>query len=149
MAKAKAKPELNGVTFIEGDAEDIPLPTDKFDRYTSAGSIEYWPEPQRGVCEAYRILKPGGWACLIGPVEPTNPISKFFQGKEREREREREKERERERVFSFFIFFSLQKVTFTQLKNSQNSQNSKSQSSLDALPLGAKLPRLVPRRRLR
>lgn len=80
MAKAKAKPDLQGVTFLEGDAEDLPLPTDKFDRYTSAGSIEYWPEPQRGVCEAYRILKPGGWACLIGPVEPTNPVSKFFQG---------------------------------------------------------------------
>ena len=80
MAKAKAKPDLQGVTFLEGDAEDLPLPTDAFDRYTSAGSIEYWPEPQRGVCEAYRILKPGGWACLIGPVEPTNPVSKFFQG---------------------------------------------------------------------
>jgi ubiquinone/menaquinone biosynthesis C-methylase UbiE len=80
MAKAKAKPDLQGVAFVEGDAEDLPLPTDAFDRYTSAGSIEYWPEPQRGVCEAYRVLRPGGWACLIGPVEPTSPVSKFFQG---------------------------------------------------------------------
>ena len=38
----------------QGDAEDLPFPTDSFDRYVSAGSIEYWPEPQRGIKEAYR-----------------------------------------------------------------------------------------------
>ena len=38
----------------QGDAEDLPFPTDTFDRYVSAGSIEYWPEPQRGIREAYR-----------------------------------------------------------------------------------------------
>jgi len=78
LAKAKKKADLRGVTFLEGDAEDLPLPTDAFDRYTSAGSIEYWPEPQRGVCEAYRVLKPGGVACVIGPVRPTHPVSRFF-----------------------------------------------------------------------
>ena len=44
----------------------------------SAGSIEYWPEPQRGICEAYRVLKPDGVACLIGPVHPTFWLSRFF-----------------------------------------------------------------------
>ena len=39
---------------FQGDAEDLPFPTDSFDRYVSAGSIEYWPEPQRGIKEAYR-----------------------------------------------------------------------------------------------
>ena len=143
MAKAKAKPELNGVTFIEGDAEDIPLPTDKFDRYTSAGSIEYWPEPQRGVCEAYRILKPGGWACLIGPVEPTSPVSKFFQG---------------EVASPLFLpipppaspsFFFVPFSSLFPLQKEKLHSTHRNRSSLDALPLGAKLPRLVPRRRLR
>lgn len=78
MAKAKAKADLEGVTFIEGDAEDLPFATDTFDRYTSAGSIEYWPEPQRGICEAYRVIKKGGVACLIGPVHPTFWLSRFF-----------------------------------------------------------------------
>lgn len=63
---------------MQGDAEDLPLPTDGFDRYVSAGSIEYWPEPQRGICEAYRITKPGGLACLIGPVHPTFWLSRLF-----------------------------------------------------------------------
>ena len=76
LAKARAKPDLQGVTIVEGDAEDLPFATDSFDRYVSAGSIEYWPEPQRGICEAYRILKPGGIACLIGPVHPTHPLSR-------------------------------------------------------------------------
>lgn len=40
--------------MAQGDAEDLPFATDSFDRYVSAGSIEYWPEPQRGIKEAYR-----------------------------------------------------------------------------------------------
>ena len=63
---------------VQGDAEDLPLPTDGFDRYVSAGSIEYWPEPQRGIREAYRVLKKGGTACLIGPVHPTFWLSRLF-----------------------------------------------------------------------
>ena len=34
-------------------------------------SIEYWPDQQRGIKEAYRVLKLGGKACVIGPVYPT------------------------------------------------------------------------------
>lgn len=78
MAKAKAKPSLKGVTFVEGDAENLPFPTASFDRYTSAGSIEYWPEPQRGIKEAYRVLKNGGVATMIGPVRATNWFSRFW-----------------------------------------------------------------------
>ena len=63
---------------MQGDAEDLPLPTDGFDRYVSAGSIEYWPDPQRGIREAYRVVKSGGLACLIGPVHPTFCLSRFF-----------------------------------------------------------------------
>lgn len=78
MAKAKAKPSLAGVTFVEGDAENLPFSTGYADRYTSAGSIEYWPEPQRGIAEAYRVLKPGGKATIIGPVRATNWFSRFW-----------------------------------------------------------------------
>ena len=41
-------------------------------------SIEYWPDPQRGIREAYRVLKLGGKACVIGPVDPTFWLSRFF-----------------------------------------------------------------------
>jgi SAM-dependent methyltransferase len=64
-------------TPAQGDAEDLPFATDSFDRYVSAGSIEYWPEPQRGICEAYRVIKEGGVACMIGPVYPTFWLSRW------------------------------------------------------------------------
>jgi len=41
-------------------------------------SIEYWPDPQRGIKEAYRVLRSGGVACVIGPVYPTFWLSRFF-----------------------------------------------------------------------
>ncbi|CAJ2628220.1 unnamed protein product [Trifolium pratense] len=78
LAKAKKKEPLKECTIIEGDAENLPFPTDYADRYVSAGSIEYWPDPQRGIKEAYRVLKIGGKACLIGPVHPTFWLSQFF-----------------------------------------------------------------------
>ncbi|KAK4258033.1 hypothetical protein QN277_007543 [Acacia crassicarpa] len=78
LAKAKQKEPLKECRIIEGDAEDLPFPTDYADRYVSAGSIEYWPDPQRGIKEAYRVLKIGGKACIIGPVYPTFWLSRFF-----------------------------------------------------------------------
>lgn len=78
LDKARKKEELKECTILEGDAEDLPFATDSVDRYVSAGSIEYWPDPQRGIREAYRVLKKGGKACLIGPVHPTFWLSSFF-----------------------------------------------------------------------
>ncbi|KAI4345703.1 hypothetical protein L6164_012803 [Bauhinia variegata] len=78
LAKAKKKEHLKDCTIIEGDAENLPFPTDYADRYVSAGSIEYWPDPQRGIRESYRVLKKGGKACMIGPVYPTSWLSPFF-----------------------------------------------------------------------
>ncbi|KAF7145886.1 hypothetical protein RHSIM_Rhsim04G0196000 [Rhododendron simsii] len=112
LAKAKQKEPLKECKIIEGDAEDLPFPTDYADRYISAGrnesdnlmlkleagldllltmgvfgdcnsltlskNIEYWPDPQRGIKEAYRVLKIGGKACVIGPVYPTFWLSRFF-----------------------------------------------------------------------
>jgi MPBQ/MSBQ methyltransferase len=74
LARAEAKPALARCAKVLGDAEDLPFPTDHFDRYVSAGSIEYWPEPQRAIAEAYRVLRPGATAALIGPVRPGNPL---------------------------------------------------------------------------
>ncbi len=77
MSKAKEKLSLKGCTFKVGDAENIPFPTDNFDRYVSAGSIEYWPNPQKGITEAYRVIKEGGVATLIGPIDPPNALVSF------------------------------------------------------------------------
>jgi MPBQ/MSBQ methyltransferase len=76
LARSRAKPELERCARVLGDAESLPFATDSFDRYVSAGSIEYWPDPERGVTEAYRVTKPGGTALLIGPVRPANRMAR-------------------------------------------------------------------------
>ena len=78
MAKAKQKETLQACNFILGDAENLPFADNHFDRYVSAGSIEYWPNPQQGINESYRVIKPGGTALMIGPLEPQNWFSRFF-----------------------------------------------------------------------
>ena len=72
LAQARDKPALAACAKLLGDAEALPFGADRFDRYVSAGSIEYWPDPQRGIAEAYRVVKAGGRATVIGPVRPGN-----------------------------------------------------------------------------
>ena len=74
LARARTKPSLAGCAKLVGDAEELPFEADRFDRYVSAGSIEYWPDPQRGIAEAYRVLRAGGRALVIGPVRPAHPL---------------------------------------------------------------------------
>ena len=75
LARAEAKPALARCAKVLGDAEDLPFPTDHFDRYVSAGSIEYWPEPQRGDRRGLPRAAPrAARAALIGPVRPGHPL---------------------------------------------------------------------------
>lgn len=74
---ARAKPYLKDCTFLIGDAEALPFEDGSFDRYVSAGSIEYWPDPQRGITEAYRVLRLGGIALMIGPLRPANAVARW------------------------------------------------------------------------
>jgi MPBQ/MSBQ methyltransferase len=76
LARARRKRALRDVTKVLGDAEDLPFATDSRDRYVSTGSIEYWPDPQRAVTEAYRVLRPGGVALLVGPLRRSHPLAR-------------------------------------------------------------------------
>jgi MPBQ/MSBQ methyltransferase len=72
LARSRARAALAACSRVRGDAEDLPFGDDAFDRYVSAGSIEYWPDPERGITEAYRVTRAGGTALVIGPVRPAN-----------------------------------------------------------------------------
>jgi MPBQ/MSBQ methyltransferase len=76
LARSRAKPALASCSRVLGDAEALPFADDTFDRYVSAGSIEYWPDPLRGIAEAYRVTRVGGTALVIGPVRPANRIAR-------------------------------------------------------------------------
>ncbi|HWK29454.1 MAG TPA: methyltransferase domain-containing protein [Solirubrobacter sp.] len=76
LARSRAKPALRACPRVLGDAEHLPFADDAFDRYVSAGSIEYWPDPQRGIAEAYRVTRAGGTALIVGPVRPANRLAR-------------------------------------------------------------------------
>ena len=76
LAVAARKPGIAAARRLEGDAERLPFGDDAFDRYVSAGSIEYWPDPQRAIAEAYRVLAPGGRALIVGPLPPRNRLAR-------------------------------------------------------------------------
>jgi MPBQ/MSBQ methyltransferase len=76
LTRSRRRPQLEDCRRLLGDAEELPFADDAFDRYVSAGSIEYWPDPQRGIAEAYRVTRPGGTALLIGPVRPANRVAR-------------------------------------------------------------------------
>jgi MPBQ/MSBQ methyltransferase len=76
LARSRSKPALADCPRVLGDAENLPFGDDSFDRYVSAGSIEYWPDPQRGIAEAYRVVRKGSTALVIGPVRPANRLAR-------------------------------------------------------------------------
>ncbi len=76
MMKARAK--LTNVNYFLGDAENLPFKDDSFDAAISAGSIEYWPHPQKGIEEMARVTKSGGKVVILAPRKPDNVIVRKF-----------------------------------------------------------------------
>jgi MPBQ/MSBQ methyltransferase len=76
LRRAGDKPGLAACELVLGDAERLPFDSDEFDRYVSCGSVEYWPDPQRAIAEAYRVLRPGGLALVVGPLPPGGRVAR-------------------------------------------------------------------------
>lgn len=71
IKKARKKLKTN---FIRGDAENLPFKDRTFDAAISAGSIEYWPNPQKGIEEMARVTKKGGKVVILAPREPESSL---------------------------------------------------------------------------
>lgn len=48
------------LTFVEGDAEELPFPVRSFDAVTISFGLRNVNNPQKALQEMYRVLKPGG-----------------------------------------------------------------------------------------
>ncbi|HKI15198.1 MAG TPA: bifunctional demethylmenaquinone methyltransferase/2-methoxy-6-polyprenyl-1,4-benzoquinol methylase UbiE [Roseiarcus sp.] len=63
--RAAKRSDSSRLTFIEGNAEALPLPDSRFDAYTIAFGIRNVPRIESALSESYRVLKRGGhYLCL-------------------------------------------------------------------------------------
>lgn len=65
----------NEVDFVKADVQAIPMEDNFVDFIMSRGSIWFWKEPEKGLQEIYRILKPGGVAIVGGGLGRYLPAS--------------------------------------------------------------------------
>lgn len=66
------------VEYVEGVAEDLPFPDASFDRVVSVSCLEHFADPERGLCEMARVLRPGGrLAISVDSLLPENSDSAF------------------------------------------------------------------------
>ena len=52
-----------------GDVRSLPYPDDTFDVVIAVEVLEHIPDPEAGLAEAMRVLKPGGYAITALPVQ--------------------------------------------------------------------------------
>jgi SAM-dependent methyltransferase len=56
-----------GINIHLGSAYEIPFPSEYFEGIFCCWLLEHLTEPDRALVEMYRVLKPGGYACVIVP----------------------------------------------------------------------------------
>jgi ubiquinone/menaquinone biosynthesis C-methylase UbiE len=71
IAEAHAVADLDArVRLVEGAAEELPFPDDRFDLVVSSVSFDHWADQSRGLHEAARVLAPGGRLVLADLFAP-------------------------------------------------------------------------------
>ncbi|WP_319419968.1 class I SAM-dependent methyltransferase [Pleurocapsa sp. FMAR1] len=68
FANAPCNQQKN-VSFVYGDATALPFDDRSFDAVTMFDVLEHIPDDKKAICEALRILKPGGFLLVSTPNE--------------------------------------------------------------------------------
>jgi demethylmenaquinone methyltransferase / 2-methoxy-6-polyprenyl-1,4-benzoquinol methylase len=70
---------ISGVTFVAGNAEELPFESGRFDAYTIAFGIRNVPRIEVALAEAHRVLRPGGrFLCLEFSKVDTPGIDRLY-----------------------------------------------------------------------
>ncbi|RPF55766.1 demethylmenaquinone methyltransferase [Aquisalibacillus elongatus] len=68
--------QINNVSFIHGDAMNLPFKTDQFDYVTIGFGLRNTPDYTQVLKEMHRVVKPGGQVVCLDTSQPTLPIYK-------------------------------------------------------------------------
>ena len=73
MIKQAINKNIKNAQFIEGKSDELPFADDTFDIVTCSQSFHHYPETDKPMQEARRVLKPGGLYILsdtgVGPFK--------------------------------------------------------------------------------
>ncbi|XP_034026747.1 2-methoxy-6-polyprenyl-1,4-benzoquinol methylase, mitochondrial [Thalassophryne amazonica] len=72
--KAESRGITEGLSWVVGDAEELPFDDDQFDVYTIAFGIRNVTRVDQALQEAWRVLKPGGRFMCLEFSKVTNPV---------------------------------------------------------------------------
>jgi demethylmenaquinone methyltransferase/2-methoxy-6-polyprenyl-1,4-benzoquinol methylase len=64
-----------GVTVVEGRAESIPLPNERYDFLSMGYSLRHVSDLSDAFAEFHRVLKPGGKVCILEITHPEGRIA--------------------------------------------------------------------------
>jgi ubiquinone/menaquinone biosynthesis C-methylase UbiE len=78
QGRERAVAEHLPVTFLEGDAEQLPVPDESFDRVLSTVGVMFAPDHQRAADELVRVTAPGGRIALASWT-PTGMVGQMFK----------------------------------------------------------------------
>jgi SAM-dependent methyltransferase len=55
--------------MVKADITDLPFPDDSFDVVLCSHVLEHVAEDRKAMRELYRVLRPGGWALVLVPID--------------------------------------------------------------------------------
>lgn len=79
--RAKQNGFVSGISWIQGDAENLPFASDSFDAYTIAFGIRNVVHIDKVLSEAFRVLKKGGRFLCLEFSQVTNPLVSWIYDK--------------------------------------------------------------------
>jgi demethylmenaquinone methyltransferase / 2-methoxy-6-polyprenyl-1,4-benzoquinol methylase len=74
----RARRKLHSVTWVEGDALELPFADESFDAATVGFGVRNLSDLERGLQELRRVLRQGGRVAVLEITRPKGPLRHFY-----------------------------------------------------------------------